>query len=217
MPSCCCLQQPDDGGRPSGTIDIERPIRSATAVRLVQGRPPTADELRWLIVRFATENPTWGYRRIHGELVGLGHKIAQTTVCQILKDNDIDPRPTRSEVTWTESLGSQAAVACDFFTVDTAFLRRYYVLFFIEVETRPVFFAGLTANPTGAWSTQAVRNLFLRHGHQLAGALAEIRPNFKSSDLPDATASSTNTEMPPDQPTGFRAPTRPKRRSRIPG
>ena len=70
-----------------------------------------------------------------GELVGLGHKIAQTTVWQILKDNNIDPAPTRSEVTWTDFLHAQAAVACDFFTVDTPTLRRYYVLFFIHVNT----------------------------------------------------------------------------------
>ena len=98
-----------------------------------------------------------------------------TTVWQILKDNNIDPAPTRSEVTWTEFLRSQAAVACDFFTVDTAFLRRYYVLFFINVETREVFFAGLTANPTGAWTTQAARNLFLNHTDQLTGARALVR------------------------------------------
>jgi putative transposase len=139
------------------------------------GRPPTPIELRRLIVRLATENPTWGYRRIHGELVGLGHKISQTTVWQILRDNDIEPAPKRSEVTWTEFLRSQAAVACDFFTVDTATLRRYYVLFFIEVETRQVFFAGLTANPTGAWTTQAARNLFLRHRDRLGGARALVR------------------------------------------
>ena len=136
------------------------------------GRPPTPVALRQLIVRRATENPTWGYRRIHGELIGLGHQIGQTTVWQILRDNDIDPAPDRSEVTWTEFLHSQAAVACDFFTVDTAFLRRYYVLFFINIETRQVFFAGATANPTGAWTTQAARNLFLRHTDQLDGARA---------------------------------------------
>ena len=128
--------------------------------------------LRRLIVRLATENPTWGYRRIHGELVGLGHHIGQTTVWQILTDNDIDPAPMRSEVTWTEFLRSQAAVARDVFTVDTAFVRRYYVLFFIHLETRQVFFAGLTANPTGAWTTQAARNLFLRHADQLDAARA---------------------------------------------
>ena len=109
------------------------------------GRPPTAVELRQLIVRLAKENPTWGHRRIHGELVGLGHKIASSTVWKILKDNSIDPAPDRSDVTWTEFLHSQAAVACDFFTVDTVFLRRYYVLFFIHIETRQVFYAGVTA------------------------------------------------------------------------
>jgi hypothetical protein len=127
------------------------------------GRPPIAAELRRLIVRLANENPTWGYRRIHGELIGLGHKIASSTVWQILENHNIDPAPDRSEVTWTEFLRSQAAVACDFFTVDTIALRRYYVLFFIHIRTREVIFAGVTANPTGAWTTQAARNLFIRH------------------------------------------------------
>lgn len=94
---------------------------------------------------------------------------------QILRDNDIDPAPKRSKVTWTEFLHSQAAVACDFFTVDTAILRRYYVLFFIQIETRQVIFAGLTANPTGAWTTQAARNLFLNHTDQLTGSRALVR------------------------------------------
>jgi transposase InsO family protein len=140
-----------------------------------QGRPPTAVELRKLIVRLAAENPTWGYRRVHGELVGLGHNIAASTVWQILKDSNIDPAPHRSDVTWTEFLHSQAAVATDFFTVDTAFLRRYYVLFFIKVQTREVFFAGVTANPTGSWTTQAARNLFIAHADQLEGARALVR------------------------------------------
>jgi transposase InsO family protein len=131
--------------------------------------------LRQLIVRLATENPTWGHRRIHGELARLGHKIAKTTVWQILKTNGIDPSPNRSDVTWTEFLHSQAAVACDFFTIDTAFLRRYYILFFIKVNTREVIFAGITANPTGPWTTQAARNLFLGHSHQLAHAKALVR------------------------------------------
>ncbi|MCP3935956.1 MAG: helix-turn-helix domain-containing protein, partial [Actinomycetia bacterium] len=78
------------------------------------GRPPITAELRQLIVRLATENPTWGHRRIQGELARLGHKIAHSTVWQILTDNSIDPSPNRSDVTWTEFLHSQAAVACDF-------------------------------------------------------------------------------------------------------
>ena len=140
-----------------------------------RGRPPTEAQLRRLIVRLANENPTWGHRRIHGELVGLGHKIASSTVWQILRDNNIDPAPKRCEISWTEFLHSQAAVACDFFTIDTAFLRRYYVLFFINVRTRKVIFAGLTPNPTGAWTTQAARNLFLRHADRLEGTGALVR------------------------------------------
>jgi len=127
------------------------------------------------VVRLAEENPTWGHRRVHGELVGLGHTIASSTVWQILKDHGIEPAPERSAVTWSEFLRSQAAVACDFFTVDTATLRRYYVLYFIHIETRQVFYAGATANPTGAWTTQAARNLFLRHSEQLADARALVR------------------------------------------
>ena len=134
------------------------------------GRPSTAAEIRQLILRLAAENPTWGYRRIHGELAGLGHNIASSTVWSVLKSAGIDPAPDRSEVTWSQFLHSQAAVACDFFTVDTALLRRAYVLFFIDVPTRQVFFAGVTANPTGPWTTQAARNLFLRHADQLANA-----------------------------------------------
>jgi hypothetical protein len=139
------------------------------------GRPPTAPELRELIVRLAKENPTWGHRRIQGELARLGHKIGKGTVWQILTDNRIDPAPNRSDVTWTEFLHSQAAVACDFFTVDTALLRRYYVLFFIKVDTRQVFFAGVTANPTGDWTTQAARNLFIDHSERLEDARAVVR------------------------------------------
>jgi len=101
------------------------------------GRPPTPVELRQLTVRLAKENPTWGHRRIHGELVGLGHKVASSTVWKILKDNGIDPAPDRSDVTWTEFLHSQAAVACDFFSVDTAFLRRCFVLSFISHRHPP--------------------------------------------------------------------------------
>ena len=81
--------------------------------------------------------------------------------------------PTRSEVTW--SLRSQAAVACDFATIETVTLRRFYLLFFIDIPTRTVYFAGITDHPTGVWTTQAARNLLLRHGHQLADARALVR------------------------------------------
>ena len=152
-----------------------RIARHWTHARRGPGRPPTSDEIRRLVLRLATENPTLGYRRIHGELAGLGHQIASSTVWQILKASGIDPAPERSGVTWSQFLHSQAAVACDFFTVDTAPLRRYYVLFFIHIPTRQVFYAGVTANPTGAWTTQAARNLFLRHADQLADSRALVR------------------------------------------
>ncbi len=89
------------------------------------GRPSTATEIRQLILRLAAENPTWGYRRIHGELAGLGHHIASSTVWSILKSGGIDPAPERSEVTWSQFLHSQAAVACDFCCVDTVMMRRF--------------------------------------------------------------------------------------------
>ena len=139
------------------------------------GRPSTSAELRRLALRLAAENPTWGYRRIHGELAGLGHRLAASTVWQILKNAGIDPAPTRSEVTWSQFLRSQAAVACDFATIDTVTLRRFYLLFFIDIPTRTVYFAGITDHPTGVWTTQAARNLLLRHGHQLADARALVR------------------------------------------
>jgi len=139
------------------------------------GRPPTAAAIRRLAVAMAVENPTWGYRRIHGELVGLGHRIATSTVWQILKDHNVAPAPDRTSVTWTAFLRSQAAVACDFACVDTVGLRRYYLLFFIDIQTRRVFFAGITAHPTGNWTTQAARNLFIRHSDALAGCKALVR------------------------------------------
>ena len=113
------------------------------------GRPSTTVETRRLILRFARENPTWGYRRIHGELARLGITIAASTVWTILKNAGIDPAPGRNSESWTTFLRSQAAgiVACDFFTVDTVMLRRYYVLFFIELDRRRVHLAGITTQP----------------------------------------------------------------------
>lgn len=128
-----------------------------------------------LIVEMATDNPTWGYRRIAGELRRAGHNAGASTVWRILRQHNIDPSPNRADVTWTQFLRSQAAVACDFATIDTAFLRRYYLLFVIDVTSREVFFAGITKNPTGAWTTQAARNLFLTHAERLEDARALVR------------------------------------------
>ena len=100
------------------------------------GRPSTTASVRRLIIDMATNNPTWGYRRITGELAGLGHCVGASTVWRILKQHRFDPAPQRTSVTWSQFLRSQAAVACDFAAVDTALLRRYYLLFFIDVSTR---------------------------------------------------------------------------------
>ena len=140
-----------------------------------EGRPPTTAVIRRLVADIAAENPTWGYRRIHGELVGLGYRVGASTVWRILKDQGVAPAPKRSSVTWSDLLRSQAAVACDFAGVDTVGLRRYYLLFFIDIKTRQVFYAGITAHPTGHWTTQAARNLFLRHGPELARCKALVR------------------------------------------
>ena len=114
-----------------------------------------------MVVRLARENPTWGYRRIHGELSVLGIDLAPASVWNILQRHGLDPSPDRTGPTWSEFLRAQATtmLACDFFTVDTVLLRRLYVLFFIELDTRKVFVTGVTAHPTGAWVVQQARNL----------------------------------------------------------
>jgi putative transposase len=123
----------------------------------------------------AAENPTWGYRRIYGEFLRLGHRVGASTVWRILRDHGVAPAPQGASVAWSDFLRSQAAVACDPACVDTVGLRRYYLLLFIDINTRRVFYAGTTAHPTGLWTTQAARNLFLRHCHALTGCKALVR------------------------------------------
>jgi putative transposase len=115
-------------------------------------------------MRLARENPGWGYRRIQGELVALGIKLAASTVWSILKQAGIEPAPKRLETSWAEFLRRQAAsiFECDFVTVDTLFLKRFYVLFFIELATRRVHLAGIRTNPDGPWVTQQARNLLMQ-------------------------------------------------------
>jgi putative transposase len=142
------------------------------------GRPPTGADVRALVVRLARENPGWGYRRIQGELVGLGIKIAASTVWSILKEAEIEPAPKRGEASWAEFLRSQAAsiLECDFLTVDTLFLKRFYVLFFVELATRRVWLAGITTNPDGGWVTQQARNLLMTLDDE------DVRPRFLVRD-----------------------------------
>jgi putative transposase len=130
------------------------------------GRPPTAPPIRALVLRMARENPRWGYRRIQGELVGLGHRVAASTVWKILKDAGLDPAPRRSGPTWRQFLSAQAhaILAVDFAHVDTVFLRRLYILVVIEHDRRLVHLAGITAHPTGDWVTQQARNLLMELG-----------------------------------------------------
>jgi putative transposase len=142
------------------------------------GRPPTPAELRALVTRLACENPSWGYRRIQGELLGLGIKLAASTVWRILKEAGIEPAPRRLEQSWAEFLRQQAAsiLECDFLTVDTLFLKRFYVLFFIELATRRIHLAGITTNPDGRWVTQQARNLLMQLDDE------EVRPRYLVRD-----------------------------------
>jgi putative transposase len=139
---------------------VRRKWRQAPGRR---GRPKLPAEVRELVLRLARENPRWGHRRICGELAKLGLRVSATSIRRLLAQAKLEPTPRRCGPSWREFLQAQAAsiVACDFFTVESLFLRRYYALFFIAHGSRRVWFAGCTANPTGAWVTQQARNLGL--------------------------------------------------------
>jgi putative transposase len=136
---------------------------SWTFPRRGHGRPPLDDDFQQLIVRLAQENPRWGYQRIQGELLRLGVQVSATAIHTTLRRHRLDPAPRRASTTWRAFLRQQAAgiLACDFFTVDTIWLGRLCVLFFIELDTRRVHLAGVTATPTGSWITQQARNMLL--------------------------------------------------------
>jgi putative transposase len=125
------------------------------------GRPAVAVGVRALVKRLAVENPSWGYRRIHGELRTLGYCVGASTVWSILRAHGLDPAPGRSGPTWSQFLTAQAQgiVACDLFHIDTVTLKRLYVFFTVEHATRRVRILGVAAHPTGQWLTQLARNL----------------------------------------------------------
>ena len=145
-------------------------IRRRWTVPRCGGRPRTRPSIRQLVLRMAADNPGWGYRRIHGELVGLGHRIAPSTVWLILRRAGVDPAPRRTGQSWRQFLAAQAEgiLACDFAHVETVLLNRLYLLFVIELATRRVWLLGVTARPDGAWVTQCARNLLMDLGDRVA-------------------------------------------------
>jgi putative transposase len=155
------LVQPDTVLRWHRDLMKQRHARTCLPKR--PGRPPTVRSIRLLVLRLARENPSWGYRRVHGELTTLGIKVAASTIWEILQAEGINPAPDRTATTWADFLRFQAdaLLACDFIETVTLTGQRQYILAVIEHATRRVRILGTTAYPTANWVAQAARNLVM--------------------------------------------------------
>ena len=172
------------------------------------GRPRVSAEIAALIARLATENNSWGYKRIHGELLKLGHRVGASTIRRVLRSRRIPPAPTRhTDTAWRQFLHVHAAtmLATDFFHVDCAVtLERLYCLFVIEVGSRYVHILGVTANPDGPWTVQQIRNLLMDLGDRAADFRFLVRDRagqFTASfDAVLASAGIQVVKIPPRSP-----------------
>ena len=172
------------------------------------GRPPVSAGIAALIERLATQNSSWGYQRIQGELLKPGHRVSASTIRRVLKALKIPPAPQRhNDTTWRQFMHTQAAtmLATGFFHVDCAVtLQRLYCLFVIEVSSRYVHIPGVTANPDCAWTVKQIRNLLMNLGDRADGFRFLVRDRAgQFTDAFDAALADAGTEavkIPPRSP-----------------